>query len=47
MGLFLSRLTVTLNDVRKVDYDEVTLNCDYQRITVNSLQGNKYKDYPL
>ena len=46
-GVFISRLTVSLNDVKKVEYDEVSLNCDYVRVYVNSLIGNKYKDYAL
>lgn len=47
VGIFISRLTVTLNDVKKVEYDDVSISCNYQLITVNSLIGAKYKDYPL
>lgn len=47
VGVFISRLTVSLNDVKKVEYDEVSLNCDYEKVFVNSLIGNKYKEYAL
>ena len=29
VGVFISRLTVTLNDVKKVEYDEVAIKCNY------------------
>lgn len=47
VGIFISRLSVSLNDVKKVEYDDVSISCNYQLITINSLVGNKYKDYPL
>lgn len=47
MGIFISRLSVGLNDVKKVEYDDVCISCNYQLITINSLVGSKYKDHPL
>ena len=45
--MFISRLTVSLNEIKKVEYDEVTLNCDYKKITIDSVVGAKYKGYVL
>lgn len=47
VGIFISRLSVGLNDVKKVEYDDVCISCNYQLITINSLVGSKYKDHPL
>ena len=46
-SIFISRLTVSLNEVKKVEYDDVNIQCDYQKISISSLVGNKYQNYSL
>ena len=47
MSIFISRLTVSLNEIKKVEYDDVNIECDYKVIEISSLVGNKYQKYVL
>ena len=40
-------MTLSLGESKKVDYEEVTLRSDYKNIFVNSVLGQKYKDYAI
>ncbi len=43
----ITRLTLSLNESKKVDYEEVLLRSDYKSVFVSSLIGQKYRNYSI
>lgn len=43
----ITRLTLSLAESKKVDYEEVNLRSDYQHVFVNSVLGEKYRNHPI
>lgn len=36
-AIFISRLTLTLNDIKKVEYEEIELTSDYSNLVINGI----------
>ena len=43
----ITRLTLSLADSKKVDYEEVLLSSDYRTLLVNSALGHRYKNHAI